>query len=339
MNDNSIWSASGAPISASMAREQLWLATGGQTGVIGPWSLEVTPQDAPTNSVRINPGSFAIAATLDRYAVGYTSAPWQSYGRSIHEPINVPISPTGSSTGRTDVVGIVIRDPEWDGLELSEAELADHSFWEPYVAENVGDAATQVQHFSGLGRPFLPLAQVKVPRNTTAIDETMIRDLRVTAVSRSHTVPLVQNASTDGNSIVIGPDQTAWMDLPNFTNIQVPQWASFATIMLSLTSAHGAGGQAMGQYRIALTGTNGTWMGSGTSFLEDSGLWTRFDLHGAGTYPLHTSSRGGTVRVRPQIRRSGGSGDIYIPDINITRAQLFGSITFEESARYDRDGA
>lgn len=337
MNDNSIWSASGAPISASMAREQLWLTTGGQTGVIGPWSLEVTAQEAPNNTVRINPGSFAIAATLDRYAVGYTSAPWQSYGRSIHEPINVPISPTGSSTGRTDVVGIVIRDPEWDGLELSEAELADHSFWEPYVAENVGDAATRPEHFAGLGRPFLPLAQVKVPRNTTAIDKTMITDLRFLAVSRSHTRDLVQEVS-DTSHFHIPATQTDWLTVATFSGIQQPQWATVLRISMMLGPVYTIDDGANGQFRVRTSNDQGGVASTAQSLFVETltGASERFYMHASGVINLGLGAAGGNGTFELQIRRTNTSvrtGRLVIPSNDTQICRAVGRVTYEEIPR------
>ena len=340
MNDNSIWSASGAPISASMAREQLWLTTGGRTGIIGPDSLEVVPQETPNNTVRINPGSFAIAATSDLWAIGYTSAPWQSYGRSLQDPITVPIESTGSSGGRTDVVGIVIKDPEWDGLELTEEQLADHWFWDWHVARNVGNSATRPEHFAGLGRPFLPLAQIKLGPNTGTIEESMITDLRVMAISRSETEDLLSVANDDTTfHTVLGPNDTSWQDVHTFDDIPIPWWATVAKISMMIGPVYTRQGAANGEFRLRNTGLRaGNWHTRSSLFVEpdhteQTGGSQRIYLHTAGVFDISRSNQGGSATINLQVRRTGGPGEFVIPSSSHFTCRVVGRVTFEESAR------
>lgn len=341
MSDTSIWSANGAPISARMAREQLYLSSGGQTGVIHPDSLKVSAQGTPDNTVLIQPGSFAITATSRTAAIGYTSAPWQSYGRSVYESMTVELDPTGSSGGRTDVIGIIIEDPEFDGLDLTEEQLRNHPFWRPYVVRNAGNNATRPEHFASLRKPFLPLAQVRIPASTGTFTDAMIHDIRYMAITRSQRIPLIDDARPDGSSLTLRPEDTQWTTVTTFDDIQVPQWASQCVVEMMLGPVYTTGGAANGQFRVRTTGENNVVSTRAFDFVEpdhreQTGGSQRIYLHAAATISLARVTAGAfskfelQIRMRPAPNRTGR---LVVPSNTLYTCRAVGSATYEEAPR------
>lgn len=331
MSDNAIWFVDGPAHPARMAREQSWGWSGGQTGVVGPESCEVVAQNVPTGSVRILPGMITMAATPALAAVGYTDAPYQSYSRALYESLDVPIDPTGSSGGRVDVVGIVVDDPEFEGTTV---DPESHQYWRVHVVKNAGANAKYQSHFASLNRPFLPLAQVSIPANTAAVTNAMITDIRFMAVSRSHSVPLNGPANPTGGNLDIPPTQTGWVDVCEFSGIQVPQWATRAQVSMSISHLFAVGGRVGGLFRVAATGLNATVYTPASSFIESNDS-SRFQVHTAGVMQLARATAGGSSRVRLQIQRVGTDrpGTVRIPDSAGHTSSAFGWITYEEAPR------
>lgn len=333
MPDNAIWAVTGPEHDARMARELAWIATGGQTGIVGPDSLEVRAQSTPNNTVRIMPGGMSIAATSQFAAIGYTSAPWQSYMRAIYQSLTVEIDQTGSSGGRTDVVGIVVDDPEFEG---TSPDPDAHQYWRPHVVRNAGNNATRPEHFASLGRPFLPLAQVRIPSSTATITNSMIYDLRFLAVSRSHTQELIQQVSTGSNQL-IGPDQTSWLTLVSFEGLQVPQWATQAQIQFQLGPIHATSDAANGQFRVRTVGQNQSVTSETTLFAgPHTSPPTRFYLHTAGVLRVNPSTAGSSAQLELQIRRTNTTnrpGNINIMAQDDQVCMAVGTLTYVEAPR------
>ena len=342
MPDNAIWAVTGPEHDARMARELAWIATGGQTGIVGPDSCEVRAQNTPNNTVRIMPGGVSITATSERGNIGYTSAPWQAYMRSIYEPLTVEIDSTGSSGGRTDVVGIVVDDPEFEGTSPDPDE---HQYWRPHVVRNAGQNATRPEHFASLGRPFLPLAQVRIPSSTATITNSMITDLRFLAVSRSESHDLLDVANAGSSShIVIPSSQSNWQYIHTIENVPVPRWATLAKVHVMLGPVYTRGGAANGEFRLRNEGLgSGFWHTQPSAFVEpdhteQTGGSPRFYLHTAGNFSIARSNQGGTATLGLQVRRTGSRpGEFVIPSPDHFICRVVGRVTFEESARRSDD--
>lgn len=333
MADNAIWAVTGPEHDARMARELAWIATGGQTGIVGPESLEVVAQSTPNNTVRIMPGGFSISATSERANIGYTSAPWQSYMRAVYQPMDVEIDTTGSSGGRTDVVGVVVDDPEFEG---TSPDVDAHQYWRAHVVKNAGNNATRPEHFASLGRPFLPLAQVRIPSSTATITDSMVHDIRFLAVSRSHTRELIQQASGD-LTITIPASQTSWYTVTTFSGVQVPQWATQCEVSFTLGPVYGLDDGVNGQFRVRTSGQEGSVSTPSSLFVETSvSPSERFYMHAAGTINIGRPTMGGESSFELQVRRTNTSvrtGRLIIPSNDSQICMATGRVTYEESRR------
>lgn len=336
-NPNAVWAANGEfSMSAERARELAWIATGGQTGIVGPESLQVQAQPTPDGTVRVLPGGFAMAATPEHLTMqtGYTSAPWQSYMRAVYQTQTVPISPTGSSGGRVDTIGIVVDDPQYEGTTDS-VDWENHQFWRFHVIENASVGSTRPHHFGALGRPFMPLAQVNIPASTATITNSMIRDLRFLAVEREKTVTFLEPANETGSTLTLTSSQDGWYSFPEIGNITVPQWATHMVLEGSLTSFRVTGsGMASGSARLQFTADTGWQSLPETSWRED-GSFSQSNLHVAGRLALDYDARntGRAGRVRLQVRRYGGSANFTVPAHLTTTSWVKGSVVFQEAPR------
>lgn len=338
MNDTAVWAAAGDfDTDPARARELAWIATGGQTGIVGPESLRVVRSPAPDGNVRILPGGFAIAATPEHLfmSTGYTSAPWQSYMRAIYDTQVVPIRSTGSSGGRVDTVGIVIDDPQYEGTSDS-VDWNSHQFWRVHVIENAPVGSTRPHHFGSLGRPFMPLAQLQIPANKTVVDEeTLIRDLRFMAVERERTREYSEPANPGSGNLEIPSGHTDWFSFPEIGGVAVPQWATHLQVKAHLTSLRVQGGTASGFMRAQFTADTG-WQSTEPTIIRASGTFDQLSFMTVGRIPLDYDSRntGRDGRIRLQIRRtSGGGGRIVIPSFDAHSSQMDVRAIFEEAPR------
>lgn len=234
-NESAVWASDGPfKMSSERPRELAWITSGGQTGIVGPSSLEVKAQLTPDGTVRILPGSFSAVATPDGVA-GYPTAPWQSYGRGIPSTTTVAITPTDSSGSRVDVVGIEVVDPVYEGT-TDTVDWETHQFWRPRVIENASTTAVLSRDF-GLARPFVPLARITIPASTSTIYDEDIDDLRFLAVEQTFHRPVLLTAP-ERKQIYADGSHT---NLGQFTTGVIPQWATHMVVDAEIGGARSTG--------------------------------------------------------------------------------------------------
>lgn len=325
MNDSAVWAANGEhEMSAERARELAWIATGGQTGVVGPGSLRVRATATPGGSVEILPGGFAIQANPGG-SVGYATAPWQSYMRALYQTLTVPITATGSSGGRTDVVGIVIDDPQYEGTSES-VDWQNHEFYRVHVVENAPSGASRPEHFSSLSRPFLPLARIVIPANTGTITNAMITDLRFLAVKRTEQENFVQAVTTTRNLTLA--NNSSFTELQQFADIFVPQWATHMKLDGEIIGAASVGALVRGETVLRFNAGGSNRLSSTIPWRSEDNDWGRLDLPIAGRIELTEQERGREGFFRFLVRITGGTGTLRISD-EVAHYRV--RVTFEEA--------
>lgn len=333
------WAVNGPDVahSATLARQANFAALGGQTGIVGPDSLEVVAGETPGPFVNVMPGPGTIT-----YAQGRGNAQNRAYAQAKDQlvPIRndaleqVDIAPTTSAGPRTDLVVVEVNDPEFEGTSDS-VDYSAHEFVRFHVIRGVNQNVRYPWQLQNLPRPTLPLAQVRIPASTATITEDMIYDVRHMASARSHTENLTALLSPDttGSGYDIPHTQTTWETVLTFSDVSVPQWATRAKIQMMITSLYAVGGRANGQFRVLLRGQNSALAGPNHMFVEDSGVWTRFQVHTAGNIPLHWRTAGSTLDLELQIRRTHSwTGAVRIPAQSGNASHAIGSVTFEEQA-------
>lgn len=328
MNDSAVWASDGEHrMSSEQARVLSWIGSGGQTGVVGPGSLEVRPTPTPGGEVQILPGAFTIQATPGG-SVGYTSAPWQSYVRGLAQTLTVPIRATGSSGGRTDVVGIVIDDPVYEGTAegMSQDDWDSHQFFRPHVVENAPPGAARPESFANLQRPFLPLARITIPASTATITASMITDIRFIAWSRDWQHPPLLRSVQQGYRI--SSSETGWRELEQISGIRVPQWATRVKVSGEIIGAAVESGMLRGDVRVRFNAGGSSLVTSDIPWRSPDGGSSRLEIPVAGEIPLQEQHRGREAHMRFLVRANSGTGTLRL---SIEEAFYRLNLTFEEA--------
>ncbi|GAB3192178.1 hypothetical protein [Nesterenkonia suensis] len=331
--------------SAGVMRQGMFSALGGQTGIIGPGSLEVAAGATPGPFVTVGPGAGTITYAQgqgNRQDRAYASAPDQLVPVRCDSLTQVDIEPTSSAGGRTDLVCIEINDPEFEGTS-GTVDYATHEFVRFRVIQGVSTTTRYPWQLSSLPRPVLPLARVHIPASTATITNDMIQDVRRVSKPNSEAVKMLSPANPSGGNIEIGPEETDWVTIATFTDIEVPAWATYSKISMTLTHAYAVGGKVGGVFRVLSTGQNASVPTQASNFIEDSSGSNRFSLHCAGEIRLHRTTPGATATMAVQIRRTGDPADrpgtLRIPDFSSHTAMLDGWRVWEEGPRYSVNGA
>ena len=245
----------GAEHSAEVARLLAHVATAGAEGIIGAGSLAVRAQATPGPSVRVAPGA---AAILNRYAGGAQ----QTYVLRNASQTTVPISATGSSGGRTDLVVARILDPQYQGQAPSDPNAFDYSRLE--VIEGVPAGTTSAAQL-GLSYPAIALARVTLPASTATVTSSMIRDLRAVANPRTEDVWRVrpQVMADGGETLTATREGGEWF--PNTgaeQQVFIPEWATRVQMEFTWAGIRYAIGNSWGEMWVewgpGIGGLNGT---------------------------------------------------------------------------------
>lgn len=329
---------------AALARQQNFASLGGQTGIIGPGSLEVNAGATPGPFVTVGPGAGTIT-----YAQGRGNAQDRAYASAKDQLVpvrndtltQVDIEPTSSAGGRVDLVCIEINDPELEGTSGS-VDFSTHEFVRFRVVQNVGTSILYPWQLSSLPRPVLPLARVHIPASTATITSDMIQDVRRVAKANSESVKLLAPANPSGGNLDIGPNETTWQTIMTFSGVNVPTWATRAKVSMQITHSYAVGGRIGGLFRVMTTGANASIPTEAMSWIETNDS-SRFTMHSAGEIVLHRNTAGATSSFALQVQRTGDPvnrpGTLRIPDISSHTAMADGWVVWEEGPRYSVTGA
>lgn len=301
----------GAEHSPAIARQLAYAATSGATGINGSADLRVTSLPTPTDKVRIMPGG---GVMLNRYPGGGQ----QSYTVRNPSATDVDVPATGSSSGATRYLIIRVDDPEFGGQTPSNVRTG------PYVRPVL------VSSLVNLAYPYLPLAKIVMPANTATITQGMITDMREMANPRRISqvfmgAPVVNQRPTTVGGI--------W---PSYRpSVDVPEWASYVSIIATITSIGHLGGNTEGQ----LTATLGN--GGPNSSTQVRAANHGYDVDVApGAGVRHTFVVGGKAKVPAALRGTSqpvgmeaiqqGTGAGYL--FTVKGSNVIYQVTFTEEA-------
>lgn len=307
------------PHNPRLLRNAAWSQHGGQTGIVGPYSLEVRAQDIPGEAVQVLPGSFVIAANPGGTS-GYRSLPRQAYTGDVEQTRTVNIRRNGSSSARTDVIGIIINDPEVEGTleRMTEDDLKNHRFWDFHVIENYPwNTSTPASY--GLSRPFVPLARVKLPPNRADVRAEDITDLRFLASRFYDTAPfsytpLAERNFTGPGTFTINVDQ----------QIPIPQYATRLVLDARVDKARliGSTPDVIGYARARILVGSGAVEGN-EFLLERTRIFevgnvanSRTDIAISGIWNIPPERRGQNMRLHFQFELEAQPGTLRIVESN-----------------------
>lgn len=299
----------GAEHSPSVARVLAYAATNGATGVNGAADLRVTALPTPTTKVRIAAGS---AVLLNRYPGGDQ----QSYVVRSIGSTDIDVPATGSSASAVRYVIIRVDDPEFGGQAPANPLTGPYN--RPLIVSSI----------TSLAYPFIALARINQPANTATITQAMITDLREVANPRRISQVLMGPPTTGQSPTTVGGIWPSYRPM-----VEVPAWASYVSIIATLTSIGHLGGNVDGQ--ITATLGNG---GPGSSQVRAANTGYDLDLPpSAGV--RHTFVIGGKTKVPAAMRgtnqplgteaiKQNGTGYLFTPP----GSNVIFQVTFTEEA-------
>lgn len=289
---------------AEAARALAHQALGGLEGPAGPGDVAVVPLDVPGGAVVVRKGTIGIT---NRFPGGQG----QSYIARNVDDDQVAITATGSGGGRTDLIAVVIEDPQYAGQPVPP-DAANGPYVRTVVYEGVSANVESLEEVDA-DQSGYALARVTLPASTGTVETAHITDLRELPRARSKTVKRTLDVGDKGSWDVINgagferfPQAAAW-------NIKVPLWATVAQLEMRVTGV-----------RVTNDGTDaGTWRGRARLKLgshattetiidpeiPNANKGNRFAYNATGEVSLTAAQRGTTLTLEAQaIRQNFTSG-------------------------------
>lgn len=298
----------GAQHSPEVARTLAYASTRGAEGVVGIGDLKVSAQATPNNTVAVGPGGGLL---LNRYPGGGQ----QSYGLRNATQTNVPITATGSSGGRTDLVVARVLDPQYEGP--APADPTNFQYSQLTVVQGV-PSGTKTAKELNLNYPAVALARIAIPASTATITAGMITDLRKVAQPRKERSMMVIFPTGDwraGTAQQMPTSYNTWpIALGQRPYVDVPEWATRCDIVAHLSGIL----YVKSSDNLDTTAGTQTRLGyslppSQNSILIQNGpdAGGRFTYTISGTHAIDAATRGTTQAVDIQAMRSAGTGTWY----------------------------
>lgn len=270
------YAVDGLSTPASQARGALFDSTNGESGVLGAGALRVVALAG--GSVGIGPGSGVIGVESRResYRVSNTAMDGDA----------VIAVPTAGTAGETWYVGVRVIDAQYEGQTSSLV---------PRISTSV----------AGLGAVALRLAKFTLPAGGTVGSTTPITDQRAVAIPRKD-IDLPQEEYVGTPIAITSSTYQTVQTLPTY----IPAWATQAKIQITVSG-------------LLVARSGALVIGSMTpSFVQDASALRTTRIEGetkaratyvaSGTWPIAASFRGTDRVVDARLRRTSGTGDLYV---------------------------
>lgn len=298
-------------------------------GVVTTGDCAVLPLAVPAAAVQVMPGGVAV---LNR-AADPVDGGQQMYVCRNPEAETVALTPTSSGAGRTDLVAVVVRDPQYPGQPLP-ASIPDGPYVKTVVYEGV-DVGTTTLADVDPDQAGYALALVTRPASTGTVLASHITDLRTIPNARVGGVTRIINLPNQSDAVLSG---TAWRNFPAAASwtVNVPAWAVKVHLELyaagvRVTNDNTAAGQWTGRARVIL----GDVVGVATELNPGipSARADTFSYLTGGEYDVPKAMRG-----KPAVLRSQATRDTSASSVRV--AEGFGTTiickaTFYEAASAD----
>lgn len=320
-----VWAVDGQTNGASLARLQLQAATNGAEGVVGAGDLVVSATATPSGSVLVGSGACIVAGKEADFQGSY-------FGYNVGDQL-VSITPTGSGSGRSDLIVARVEDPTVAGTPWTHDPATDSLIY-ARVIEGVSSSTTKAPS----DQSAIALARIDIPVSTTNITSAMITDLRsaddnvVEGYGRQFQQRRVQHGVTpiDLAGNIVAPNWENWPDLT--WTIVIPPWATQAQIVghwgNAMFQSSDGNGDAQGLHRVHL-GIGGTNVYTNTgkyNFNINSSNAQRVGFFNADQVAIPAALRGQTCNLEMQVQGGGTAGRLRADDA----AQFYVDVLFLE---------
>lgn len=266
-----------------VARALAYMATQGSSGVGTPGSFKVTALPTPGTAVRCAAG---IGAAANAYPGGTN----QSYVLQGTSSTDVPVTPTGSTGGRTDLVVARVTDPQYEGQFAEDPNAVDYASIE--IIQGV-PANTRGTRGLGLAFPAVALARLDIPASTATITDAMITDLRRLVAPRQVRALETTGFGSTADVRLTSSTKVQWPDVSK--TFFVPSWANRAQVAARLNSVFAVGATS-GELDVRL----GSLISSNADYDVQNGgsVTTRETLGIVGAWSVPSSMRETEQTVR-----------------------------------------
>lgn len=294
------WAVQGGRSDAEIGRLLAWAATNGETGVVLPGDLRVRATATPGSSVYVFPGGGVIRST---YA---TASGSESYVVQNDEAFLMDIPANTTTSSKTYYAIIKIGDWNYEPNLSQPSNPLIASYNSPQLVTSLNQTY-----------PFLPLAKIDIPKQTAAITNAMITDLRVVANPLEKTVRRFSNVlKSDGRERLTSPSSapTLWPDNGGWQKFDIPWWATRVLIdatWLSVLLEDNSSGQVFVSWG-EWDAPRGRYEFSTDMFAYDgTGTVMRQIIGAVGDMPIPARLRGKKdVRFAMMGYRNGGAGPV-----------------------------
>lgn len=297
----------GARHSPEAARLLAFHAVDGAEGVVGAGALAVVPLAVPGAGFRVMPGAGAV---LNR-AVGGGE---QAYLVRNPDADVVMVSGTGSSGGRTDLVAVVVEDPQYAGQPVP-VSVPDGPYVRTKVYTGVPATVTTLAEVDP-NQTGLALALLTWDVSDATLDAASIKDLRV--LSSSRTAGLTRALALAPGAAVEPLTSTTYVTFPSAATwtVQIPSWAVRASLELYAGGVQTVddtvdGGNWRGSVRVAL----GSVVTAAGGINEESSGVGRVDTltyMAAQDVTIPKALRGQSVVLRAEAKQDATSGGLAL---------------------------
>lgn len=231
--------------SAEVARGMVFAASGGVEGVIGGKDLRVRELVVPSGSIRVMDGACLI---INRSVGGEN----QTYAGLNLGGEEIPVTPTGSGSGRSDLVVARVEDPQYAPWDVPEDEEYGPYIFTRIIEDVPDDTETAAEIDDTYS--WIALARIDIPASTATITNAMIKNLRKVARPQQQRYLLTATPEAIDELDAVG----VWTDWPVDASfpVTVPVWANKARIVAVVSGAYLNTGNAHGQLRVKLGATD-----------------------------------------------------------------------------------
>jgi hypothetical protein len=298
----------GAQHSPEVARALAYAGTRGSEGIAGVADLKVTAQSVPNGTVAVAPGG---ALLLNRYPGGTG----QSYSLRNATTTNVTVTPTGSSSGRTDLVIARVLDPQYEGA--APADPTNFQYAYPTIIQGVPSGTLTAKELN-LGYPAVALAKITLPASTGTVTSGMITDLRRVAQPRRDRAmvtvfPTGDWSNSTAQQIPTGSYGSWPITSAQRPSVLVPDWATRVDIVAHLSGVVYVKSSDNSQTTAGIrTGFGSTLPAQNGIIVQDgTDAGGRFHYTVIGTHIIDSTMRGTYQYINIQGNKSSGTGRWY----------------------------
>jgi hypothetical protein len=297
----------GSRVNGEMLRRAMWIATRGTYGVATGDSFKVVALGTPGAAVLINPGGGAVTTA-------FPGAPViQTYTLGNDAAVNLPIPANNSGAAVTWHVIVRVRDPQYAGETVPGSPQTD--------TYNTVEAVSALPS----GKPYLHLATIVVPANTSAITQAMITDKRILIAARSQQEAARVLTFSSNNDMPV----SVYANWPTESNkyrqsYTSPPWASQAFVKVTAAGVYATGTAPIyGGMRLMFNGS-----ASQHAILYSEGSPNRLTVVGMWALDIPANLRGTTVNFDLQGDNSSGAGKTLRADF---QTQLGWEVVWQEN--------